>query len=68
MEIIAGDVKSNKNRQDPHDFNAVVCLPVAHGLMGNTMAATALDPTATARLSPGKAKGSLSPSRSLGGL
>lgn len=24
MEIIAGDVKSNKNRQDPHDFNAVV--------------------------------------------
>lgn len=33
------------------------CLPVAHGLMGNTMAATALDPTATARLSPGKAKG-----------
>lgn len=24
MEIIAGDVKNNKNRQDPHDFKAVV--------------------------------------------
>lgn len=24
MGIIAGDGKSNKNRQDPHDFNAVV--------------------------------------------
>lgn len=44
-----------------HSQCSFVSPPVAHGLMGNTMAATALDPTATARLSPGKAKGSCLP-------